>query len=249
MEIYLQSLNCPNCGAPLNLKPGMDITFCAYCDSSIRISKQEDTGEQSASHTEIPPPLLKEIKQLILAGKKAEAVDLYQSSADISRPEAVKVIESLIRGITDKIILSRPLSVKGIVSCILLLALGVSAGFVLFSGTVSAKPLQVICWMIMFFSLITLLSISRSIVTTLKYSTTKWTKATILKFAFIAEKKNMTFFKVLLDVKEPDGNTFRAETNIVMKSENIAKLQEGKIIDVKYLDSDKKNVIASVMNL
>jgi hypothetical protein len=249
MEIHLQSLNCPNCGAPLNLKPGMDITFCSYCDSGIRISKHAETGEQSASHTGIPPSLVNEMKQLILAGKKAEAIDLYQGSFDISRQEAEKVIESLTGGITDKIILSRPLSAKGIVLCIFLLALGISAGYVLFSGTVSAKPFQVICWMIMIFALITLLAVSRSIVTTIKYFPKKWTKAVIIKFVFITEKKNMTFFKVLLEVKEPDGNTFMAETNIVMKSENIAKLQEGKIIDVKYLSRDKKNVIASVMNL
>jgi hypothetical protein len=101
----------------------------------------------------------------------------------------------------------------------------------------------------MFFYVINLVSISRSIIATIKYSPKKWTKATILKYAFISEKKNLSFFKVLLDVKEPGGESFRAETNIMIKTENIAKLQEGKTIDVKYLEGQKKNILASVQNL
>lgn len=249
MELHIESLNCPNCGAPLNLKPGDEITFCSYCNSSIRIYKHEETGEHSATHTEIPPSLINEVKQLILSGKKSEATEMYQKAANIGKPEAEKIIESFLRGITNKIILNRPLNAKGILFGVFFLLIIFSAGYALFSGTAKGGVVQVICWMVMFFSVINLVSISRSIIATIKYFPKKWTKATILKYAFISEKKNLSFFKILLDVKEPGGESFRAETNIMIKTENIAKLQEGKIIDVKYLEGQKKNILASVQNL
>ena len=33
----IESLNCPQCGAPLNLKPGQTLAACGYCNSSLRI--------------------------------------------------------------------------------------------------------------------------------------------------------------------------------------------------------------------
>ncbi len=249
MELHIESLNCPNCGAPLDIKTGNEITFCSYCNSSIRISRHEETGEHSAAHTLISPELINEIRQLILSGKKTEAVEMYRRAMNISQQEAEKVIESYVGGITDRIVLNRPLSAKGILFFFLFLLILVSSGYILFSGIAKAKPFQVICWMIMFFSLITLVSIWRSITATIKYFPRKWTKATILKYVLISEKKNLSFFKVLLDVKEPGGETFRAETNIMIKTDNITKLQEGKIIDVKYLEGQKKNILASVQNL
>jgi uncharacterized Zn finger protein (UPF0148 family) len=249
MELHIESLNCPNCGAPLNVKQGEDITFCLYCNSSIHISKHEDTGEHSATHTGIPPEIINEVKQLISEGKKAEAVEMYQKAANISRPEAEKLINTLVKGITDRIILERPLNAKGIMFSVLSLLIIISAVYALLSGIANGTVFKVICWVLLFFGSLNIISIIRSIIATIKFFTRKWTKATILKFAMISQKKNLSFFKVFLEVKEPGGETFRGETNIMMKTEDIAKLQEGRTIDVKYLEGNKKNIVASVGNL
>ena len=249
MKLEIESLNCPNCGAPLNVKPNEEIAFCLYCNSSIRISKHEETGEQNVVHTRIPAEIIKEIKQLILSGNKSMAIEICQKASNTDEAEASRIIETFITGITNKIALNRPLSLKGILFAVLYFAILISAGYVLISGISNAGVVKVVCWILMIFMFIIILSISRSIFVTIKHSTKKWTKAVILKYVLITQKKKLSFFKVLLDVKEQDSNSFRTETNIMMKTADISKLQEGKIIDVKYYPGEKNNVIASVMNL
>lgn len=249
MEINVEALKCPNCGAPLTVKPGEEFTFCLYCNSSIRINRRDETGEHEATHTEIPPELTNEIRQLILSGKKEEAVDVYQNNANVDKAEAEKIVESLVRGITIKIMLNRPLSLKGVLFSLLFLILSVIMGYVLISGTVSTTLAKVVAWALLIFSLLNFVSLWRAIITTIKFLTVKWTTATILKYVKIGEKKKLSFFKILIDVKGYDGQTFQTETNIMIKTENILKLQEGKTLDVKYRENEKNNVVASLKNL
>jgi hypothetical protein len=249
MEYSLEALDCPNCGAPLNVKPGDEITFCEYCNSSIRIKTHADTGEHQTEHTEIPPELLNEIKQLILSGKKAEAVEIYQKEAGVDKEVAEKIVESIVGRITIKIILNRPLSAKGIMICILFIVLSVSMVYLLVSGKANDKAANVICWLILFFSLVNLLSLWRAIIATIKYLPDKWHKAVILKYVLINKKKNLSFYKVLLEVRDSGGQSFRAESSIMLKAENVANLQEGKTIDVIYKKNDRSNIIASAQNL
>ncbi len=249
MTYKIEALNCPNCGAPLNVKPDEEITFCQYCDSSIRISKQEETGEQSAVHTEILKEVIEEVKNLISSGDKTKAIELFQKAANISESEARKQIEEFVTQITNRIVLRRPLSIKGIMFSVLFLLIAIATGYALISGNANSVIVKIVCWVFFIFSSLNFLSLGRSIIITIKYSTKKWTNATILKYYFISQKKKFSFFKVLLEIKEPDGNSFRTETKIMIKTADLAKLQEGKIIDVKYFPDEKDNVVASIKRL
>lgn len=249
MDFKAEALDCPNCGAPLKLIPGNEITVCEYCHSSVRISRHGDSDEDTASHMDVPPEVTAEVKKLVMNGSKAEAVELYMKSAGIEKDVAEKLVKAIVESLTNKIILNRPLSGKGISFCVFFFAVAAAMVWLLVSGTADTKVLQVLCWLVLFFMIINLVSITRAIITTFKFAGVKWTKATVLKFVLINTKKNLSFYKVLLDVKEPNGLSFKAETNIMIKNENVFKLQEGKIIDAKYLEKDKKNVVASVQNL
>jgi uncharacterized Zn finger protein (UPF0148 family) len=249
MVFDIDALTCPNCGAPLNLKQGEEITFCQYCNSNVRISKHEETDEHTATHARIDHEIINNIRQLILEGKKAEAVEMYQNAAHIGKEEAERAIESVEKALTNLIILNRPLSAKGIFFASLFLVIIILSLYALSFGAAKGTFAAVLFWATLIFFAVTFLSLWRSIAATIKYFPRKWVKATILKFVMISQKKKFSFFKVLLDIKKPDGLSFRAETNIMMKTENNAKLQEGKTIDVKYIDGDKNSVLASVANL
>jgi uncharacterized Zn finger protein (UPF0148 family) len=249
MEYKIEALNCPNCGAPLDVKPDEEVTFCQYCDSSIRISKHEETGEHSAVHSEIPKEVIEEVKNLLSSGDKVKATELYRKAADLSESEAAKQIDVFLSGITNKIILDRPLNLKGILFALLFLLILLSSMYALVSGTPMSLAVKIVFWMLLVFSALNFFSLGRSILVTIKYANKKWAKATVLKYFRISQNKKLTFFKVLLDVKEPDGNSFRTETKIMMKNPDVEKLQEGKIIEVKYLPDSKNNVVASIANL
>jgi len=249
MEYKIESINCPNCGAPLDLKPGEEVTFCQYCDSSIRISKHEATGEQNAVHSAIPKEVIEEVKNLLSSGDKAKATELYRKAANLSESEAENQIEVFLSGITNKIILDRPLSFKGILFSLFFLLILLSSMYALLSGNQYSLLVKIILWVLLVFSALNFFSLGRSIVATIKYANRKWTRATVLKFFRISQNKKLTFFKVLVEVYEPDGNTFRTETKIMIKNPDVAKLQEGKNIEVKYLPGAKDNVVASIANL
>lgn len=249
MTYKIEALSCPNCGAPLDIRPNEEFTFCQYCDSSIRISKNEGTGVQSAVHTEIPKEVIEEVKRLLSSGDKARAAELYMKAANVSEEEAMKQIEIFLNSITNKIALRRPLSLKGIFILALFFLILITSAYTLASGIVSSGFVKILCWVVLSFMLLNILSLTQSIIVTIKYSTKKWHDATVLKYFLISRKKKLSFFKVLLDVKEPNGSTFRTETKIMMKTADIAKLQEGKIISVKYFPDGKDNVVASIGNL
>jgi uncharacterized Zn finger protein (UPF0148 family) len=249
MTYKIEALSCPNCGAPLDIRPNEEFTFCQYCDSSIRINKNEGTGVQSAVHTEIPKVVIEEVKKLLSSGDKAKAAELYMKAANVNEEEASKQIEAFLNSITNKIALRRPLSLKGIIVSTLFFLVLLTTAYALATGIASSGFVKIICWVVLSFMILNILSLSQSIILTIKYSTRKWNNATVLKYFLISQKKKLSFFKVLLEVTEPNGSTFRTETKIMMKTVDIAKLQEGKVIQVKYFPDEKDNVVASVQNL
>ncbi len=249
MDYKVEVLKCPNCGAPLNIKLNEQITFCQYCDSSIRISKNEESGVQNAVHTEIPKEVIEEVKKLLSSGDKEKAAELYKDAAKVNKDEALQQIEVFLNSITNKIALRRPLSIKGIVITALFFLILFFTAYILFSGIASSGFLRVISWVVFAFMLLNILSLSQSIIITIKYASRKWNDAKILKYYLINRKKKFSFFKVLLEVREENGSTFQTETKIMMNTNESSKLQEGKIISVKYFPDEKDNVVASVQNL
>ena len=249
MTYKIEALSCPNCGAPLEIKTNMEFTFCQYCDSSIRISKNEGTGVQSAVHTEIPKEVIEEVKRLLSSGDKAKAAELYMKAANVNEEEALKQIEIFLTSITNKIAFRRPLSLKGIIISSLFFLILITSAYALASGIVSSGFVKILCWVVLSFMLLNLLSLTQSIIITIKYATKKWHDARILKFFLISKKKKLSFFKVLIEVTEPNGSTFQTETKVMIKTADSAKMQEGKMIQVKYFPDEKYNVVASISNL
>jgi uncharacterized Zn finger protein (UPF0148 family) len=249
MNYKVEVLKCPNCGAPLDIKPGEYITFCHYCDSSIRISKNEESGVQSAVHTEIPNEVIEEVKKLLSSGDKRKAAEVYMKAANVNEEEASKQIEIFLNSITNKIALRRPLSLKGIIISTLFFLILITSAYALASGIVSSGFVKTLCWVLLSFMLLNLLSLTQSIIITIKFSTKKWHDARILKYFLISKKKKLSFFKVLLEVTEPNGSSFRTETKVMIKTADSAKMQEGKVIQVKYFPDEKDNVVASIGNL
>ncbi len=233
----------------MDIKPGEYITFCHYCDSSIRISKNEGTGVQNAVHTEIPKEIIEEVKKLLSSGDKTKAADVYMKAANVSEEEALKQIEIFLNSITNKIALRRPLSLKGIIISTLFILILITSAYALASGMVSSGFVKTLCWVLLSFMLLNLLSLTQSIIITIKYSTKKWHDARILKFFLISKKKKLSFFKVLLEVTEPNGSSFQTETKVMIKTADSAKMQEGKVIQVKYFPDEKDNVVASIGKL
>lgn len=87
----MESLNCPNCGAALQVEPGASVVTCTYCNSTIRtaeIAPPAGPGALTAEHVE-------EIRQLLRQGQRIEAIKRYRQYSDVGLKEAKDAVDAL----------------------------------------------------------------------------------------------------------------------------------------------------------
>jgi len=249
MNTNVESLDCPNCGAPLDVKPGEEITVCHYCSSSVRIHMENGDSDNAVPKTEVSSETMKLVKELILSGKKDEAVELYRREADISKENAVKAVSHIYDTISASIMLNRPLSLIGFLFTLLFLIIFTVSGYFAIVSDIDSSALKIVSWISFFFWGISLLSISRTIITTITFLPGKWADAKILKFVKAGEKKNVAIFRLLLEVMPENKEHFQAQTNLPVRLPSVSLIAEGNIIKVKYLPDKKGPVIASIEEL
>src|SRR5262245_35793407 len=125
----LDSLHCPNCGAPIHAGPNQALLICLYCNTSIRIQLQADQP-QATAETSLDADMMAQVKQLLLAGRQAEALRLYQQSG-ADPLEAQEAIGNLGKQISIDVVRHqtlRPFGVLVVVLMALILVVSVVAG-------------------------------------------------------------------------------------------------------------------------
>jgi ribosomal protein L7/L12 len=112
----LQSLECPNCGAPLPDLAGRATVVCPHCQSTLHATPA-GPGEPAqpvrleveaplqasplASVTRVPPADLARIRQLLHEQRKIEAVKVYREAMGGSLAEAKNAVDAIQAGLRD----------------------------------------------------------------------------------------------------------------------------------------------------
>ena len=90
-------LDCPNCGAPLDVHPGDSAVTCAHCGSDIRITSDR-TAVPFFTDTRPDPELdLTTIRQELATGRKINAVKLVREQTGLGLKESLEYVEALER--------------------------------------------------------------------------------------------------------------------------------------------------------
>ncbi|NUM47863.1 MAG: hypothetical protein HUU38_24415, partial [Anaerolineales bacterium] len=112
----MQSLTCPNCGAPLTDQTGQKLWLCIYCNTLIRVDDNAATPtvEKTVSDAEMD-----QVKALLAEGKRDAATTLYQKITGVSTDEAEKAVETLVKQYAFGIVRRQQLNGVGIVLVIL----------------------------------------------------------------------------------------------------------------------------------
>src|SRR4030042_677844 len=110
-DIMPQSLDCPNCSAPLDLEGDGSATLrCPYCNTSVIIPEELRVSKPSHQSTAVmintfdaPSEInlderLKSIREKALAGDKIEAIRLLRRTYVIGLSKAKDRIEAMQRG-------------------------------------------------------------------------------------------------------------------------------------------------------
>ncbi len=103
----IADMDCPNCGAPVDFGGGTRAT-CSFCKSQLYMT---DDGIQAASALNdllAQPPIMSgvdvdQVRQLLQAGHKIDAVKLVREQTGLGLKEAKDVVEAIERGETPEL--------------------------------------------------------------------------------------------------------------------------------------------------
>lgn len=230
-----QSLNCPNCAAPLQLNAGQSRTFCIYCGSAIYVAA--DTGAPEVK-TELPDDAQAELRQLFLEGRRAEAIQLYKQRTGASDTEAQETLKNLSQSLTRKALFEQPISNLGILQFVVidLICLGILA----WSAVNNIWWLAAIAAALFTFETFTF---RKAIYVRFLEELGKPAPAAIRKVVRLGELKlrsepePIQVVRLWLEVRPENEPIFQAEKTVAMRRQSFEQLQPGIVIAVKYNSS------------
>jgi LSD1 subclass zinc finger protein len=97
MDNHVSVLNCPSCGAALDLDRTSTFIRCKFCGNVVQISGEP--GKVSGAVASQPAaltPALEEIRQLARGGKMIEAIKRYRALYNVGLAEAKSAVEALM---------------------------------------------------------------------------------------------------------------------------------------------------------
>jgi hypothetical protein len=226
-----EALNCPSCGAPLHPPSVDDLVVCVYCSSLIRVSISAGASLERS----LDASSLDVVKQLVISGKRQEAIDRYRLLAGVDLEQATRMIDQMAVDFSMDTIFSQQLTNGGIllfVAGLLLLLFGL---FSLVLGWIN----PVLAAILLILAILDLLVYSRGALTTLRYWRAPVASAVTLQFVRIGAVNNgrmrVHVYRIVFEVRPTDAAPFRAEAVIPVREENVSRVRQGEVIQVKYL--------------
>jgi len=230
--MQVSSLNCPNCGAPLQFENGQNRTLCLYCGSTIQA---EPTAGASAVTFTLPEDVHQQLKQLVIDGRQAEAIELYRQRANVTQAEAAQTLRRLVTDLTRRTLVQQPLSNLGLALVFLIDSLGAVITLLgIMHENYWAMALGI--GAIVIESLI----FAAAIYARLLQQFGRVAPAVVRRFTRLGEVKlrgqsqPLPVVRLWLEVQPRQQATFQTESNIVAKPQTYAQLKSGLVIEVKY---------------
>jgi hypothetical protein len=227
-----QSLNCPNCAGPLQLKAGQSRTLCIYCGSVIYVAANTSTPEVTS---ELPADVHTQLKQLLIEGRRPEAVSFYRDRTGASEAEAQETLNNLGQSLTRRALFEQPVSNGGLLLFIAVDGLSLAAmGWGLLNGNwiVVAIALAIFLFETATFSKAIYMRFLEEFGTAGEATIRKVVKLGELKLR--GEPDPIQMVRLWLEVHPPDLPAFQAEKTVAMRVQSFEKIKPGLVIAVKY---------------
>lgn len=238
----LISLNCPNCGAPLQIQQQQTQTVCLYCSSTLRLQTSAAVP-QARVETTLTAEDMEQLKQLLLSGQRDEAARWYQQQSGVSLTDTQEMLDDLVRQISLKTILRQPLSTFGMV---LVVVCSVAVVIVTVAG-VRGLLHPWIALGVVGYALIQLKILAPALLKTLKFWPAKIAPARVIRFAPIGSTQfrgtEVHTFKVLVEVQPYQNHPFEAEMYMPVRAKNLSRFHKDTVFQVKYLASNPPQLI------
>ncbi len=234
----VESLHCPNCGAPLPHQSLQTLAACMYCNSTIRIAlgAAPEARPRVTRAAEVPPDTIDEVKRLLLLRQHAPAVSYYAQAAQVDPAAA----ELAVKGIERTMAYFPPLSAGGVA---LLAAFEVVGSVGLLGGVLLLQRGALLAGGLVLaasalFSFANLWVLGRGLPGFLLSRSGHPAPAQVLKTWLIrtdqVQGQPVALTRLLLEVRPEGGAPYRAEANIYVREASQAKFAPGAQVRVKY---------------
>jgi hypothetical protein len=249
----VETLDCPNCGAPLPAQAGQAAVWvCLYCDSLVRMAAEAGQAAPAVAG-QVAPEVMAEVKQLLLSGRRAEAAERYQQLAGADAEAAEQAVAALVREVSAHTIRRQQLSLFGVVVVGLSLAALLAAVAAAATGALGAG------WALLLALLpaAVLLVFGPGLAISLRYLLAPRARATVQKQTYIGQIQTryglIHAYRLLLEVSPRplrsaaragrNGEPFRAEIMVPVREKSLRYLKTGTPLQVKYLPGDPASVV------
>lgn len=238
--MIVESLSCPNCGAPLHQPKSGSFWVCVYCNSLIHLQANQPQPSLEAS---LDAAEMTGVKQLLISGQRAQAIQRFQQLSGLSGEQAEAAIDQMAAEFSMRTIFYQQLTPVGVLLVAISLV-GLPASLVAWwSGWLSpwlALPGAALAGFGLFVY-------GRAALITLRYLNAPQAPATTLHFTHIGVaqvgQKRLHTFLIALEVKPESGASFQSKVIIPVREENITRVRQGHVIQVKYLPGKPDSVI------
>jgi hypothetical protein len=221
---------------------GQRLAICLYRNSSVRVAVPEGTAAPTQDHLavqNVPKEVVERVKQMIVEGKRAEALQFYAERAAVSPAEAEAAITRLTFSLVGKLTHQMPLSTGGLLSRLaftVVVALGMawsiwravtgSLWLILLAAVLGFILYTVVRWMV------------PKVISMWVFAYGEEAQAKILKTAVVVSsglQHNASIVVALMEVRPQGGQpVFRDEEPWLVGEQSLRKLQPGHVIRVRY---------------
>ncbi len=239
MSALVSMARCPNCGAPLPSKPGLRYAICIFYNSSVSLMASSEPGAtpqfvaQSVSKEDI-----EKVKQLLVDGKRAEAVDLYARAAAVSHADAELAVDGVFLSVYRE--LTRHLPINGF-GVLLYMAIMVGAGLGVSAWGASGLPENpaYAVWLGLgaVFAIWRIVAFSRHLRATLSSTFGAMGRGRVVRESVVREFKDQQgyFIVVVFEVTPDDGTApFVDQETLFVGPEALGKLAPGNAVRVRF---------------
>jgi hypothetical protein len=238
MSLLLSMATCPNCGAPLSVEAGRRNVICIFCNTSLSVERPAAGAVAPQLKAQaVSKDVIEHIKQLLVDGRRDEAIAHYARAASVPLEEATRAVDNLYLSAYWKLTRHLPINAFGFALYAVLIFGG--AGLAAWAATQALDSPAY--WALVavggLFALFRLVSFLRHLSSTLVSSFGALGRGRVVRRSVVREIKEQDgFFIVVLFEVAPDagGPTFFDQETLFVGPASFEKLSPGNVVRVRF---------------
>ncbi|KYF54460.1 hypothetical protein BE08_12930 [Sorangium cellulosum] len=238
MSLVATMTSCSNCGAPLSVKSEQRYVICIFCNANLFVERPATGAAVAQIRAQtISKDDIERVKQLLVDGKRDEAVDHYARAASVPRDEAVRAVENVSLSAYWTLIRHMPINGFGFLLHAVFIFGG--AGLAAWAGRQAVESLAYLLLVVAagLFAILQLARFLRHVASTWVASFGSLGRARVLRCSVVRQFAEQDSYLVvaLFEVVPDDGSpTFVDQETLLVSEEGLRKLSAGNVVRVRF---------------